>query len=68
LDEEHSLASGIFLVTLFFAAEKRVTGSKGFGSKTIRTMARSVLLILKIIKRSAGPERLKPFYFVCKAL
>ena len=35
LDEEHSLASGIFLVTLFFAAEKRVTGSKGFGSKTI---------------------------------
>jgi hypothetical protein len=35
---------GIFLVTLFFAVEKRVTGSKGFETKTIRTMARSVLL------------------------
>jgi hypothetical protein len=44
------VVSGIFLVTLFFAVEKRVTGSKGFESKTImRTprgmMARSVLLI-----------------------
>jgi hypothetical protein len=28
-------SGGIFLVTLFFAVEKRVTGSKGFESKTI---------------------------------
>jgi hypothetical protein len=33
LDEEHSLASGFFLVTLFLAAEEKVTGSKGFESK-----------------------------------
>ncbi|WP_039988457.1 hypothetical protein [Paraglaciecola arctica] len=47
MDEEHNLASGFFLVTLFLAAEEKVTGLKGFKSKTIRTMARSVLLILK---------------------
>jgi hypothetical protein len=34
LDEEHSLASGFFLVTLFLAAEEKVTGLKGFESKT----------------------------------
>jgi hypothetical protein len=28
-------SGGIFLVTLFFAVEKRVTGVKGFKSKTI---------------------------------
>jgi hypothetical protein len=33
LDEEHSLASGFFLVTLFLAVEEKVTGSKGFESK-----------------------------------
>ena len=30
------VASGFFLVTLFLAKEEKVTGSKGFGSKTIR--------------------------------
>ncbi|MFT6779622.1 MAG: hypothetical protein ACJAV1_003565 [Paraglaciecola sp.] len=30
------VASGFFLVTLFLAEEEKVTGSKGFGSKTIR--------------------------------
>jgi hypothetical protein len=39
------LASGFFLVTLFLAAEEKVTGLKGFKSKTITTMARSVLFI-----------------------
>ena len=29
------MASGFFLVTLFLAAEEKVTGSKGFESKTI---------------------------------
>ena len=29
------VASGFFLVTLFLAAEEKVTGSKGFESKTI---------------------------------
>jgi hypothetical protein len=29
-------SGGIFLVTLFFAVEKRVTGSKGFETKTIK--------------------------------
>jgi hypothetical protein len=33
-----------FVVNLFLAAEEKVTGLKGFKSKTIRTMARSVLL------------------------
>jgi hypothetical protein len=28
-------SGGIFLVTLFFTVEKRVTGSKGFESKNI---------------------------------
>jgi hypothetical protein len=36
LDEEHNLASGFFLVTLFLAVEEKVTGLKGFKSKTIR--------------------------------
>jgi len=36
LEEEHSLASGFFLVTLFLAVEEKVTGLKGFKSKTIR--------------------------------
>ena len=30
------LASGFFLVTLFLAVEEKVTGLKGFKSKTIR--------------------------------
>jgi hypothetical protein len=47
LDEEHSLASGFFLVTLFLAEEEKVTGSKGFGSKPSWMMARSVLLAFK---------------------
>jgi hypothetical protein len=34
LDEEHNLASGFFLVTLFLAVEEKVTGLKGFKSKT----------------------------------
>jgi hypothetical protein len=43
------VASGFFLVTLFLAVEEKVTGSKGFESKTIKRtprgmMARSVLL------------------------
>jgi hypothetical protein len=38
LDEEHSLASGFFLVTLFLAAEEKVTGLKGIKTKTITTM------------------------------
>jgi hypothetical protein len=55
LDEEHSPASGFFLVTLFLAAEEKVTGSKGFGSKPSGTMARSVLLnFLKIGVAVAG--------------
>jgi hypothetical protein len=45
LDEEHNLASGFFLVTLFLAAEEKVTGLKGFKTKTITTMARSVLFV-----------------------
>jgi hypothetical protein len=48
LDEEHNLASGFFLVTLFLAAEEKVTGLKGFKTKTITTMARSVLFVLHI--------------------
>jgi hypothetical protein len=31
------VASGFFLVTLFLAAEEKVTGSKGFESKPART-------------------------------
>jgi hypothetical protein len=34
---------GIFLDTLFFAVEKRVSGSEGFESKPTRMVARSVL-------------------------
>jgi hypothetical protein len=37
------VASGFFWVTLFLAEEEKVTGSKGFESKTIKTMARNVL-------------------------
>jgi hypothetical protein len=33
---ENFSSGGIFLVTLFFAVEKRVTGLKGFKSKTIK--------------------------------
>jgi hypothetical protein len=33
-------SGGIFLVTLFFAVEKRVTGSKGFEPKTAGRGAR----------------------------
>jgi hypothetical protein len=34
----------------FLAAEEKVTGSKGFESKTIWTMARSVLLLFLTLK------------------
>jgi hypothetical protein len=45
LDEEHSLASGIFWI-LFFAVEKEYLARKDSRQKPSRTMARSVLLIL----------------------
>ncbi|MFT6988501.1 MAG: hypothetical protein ACJASL_000463 [Paraglaciecola sp.] len=49
MDEEHSgerLLFGYF----FLAAEEKVTGSKGFESKTIRTMARSVFFDPKALR------------------
>jgi hypothetical protein len=60
LDEEHNLASGFFLVTLFLAAEEKVTGLKGFKTKTITTMARSVLFVFHT-KKALRPAGLVSF-------
>jgi hypothetical protein len=63
LDEEHNLADGFFLVTLFLAVEEKVTGSKGIGSKTRKDAgARQGIRLLACEAQSASS------YFVCKAL
>jgi hypothetical protein len=55
------VASGFFLVTLFLAAEEKVTGSKGFESKTIMDdgAKRALNLLNQIIEyQKSGVELL----------
>jgi len=52
---------GIFLVTLFFAVEKRVTGSKGFETKTFKDEGaqRAFSLCTNVVIETGGQIQIK---------
>ena len=54
-------SAGIFLSTLFFAVEKRVTGSKGFETKTFKDEGaqRAFSLCTNVVIETGGQIQIK---------